>query len=81
MRHAVHEALADPRLGHDGPLCPGGSGFHEAAAADLAAWAGEAGALGTRATQTLALHYNQRLAEGANPQLLAELRDRVASTR
>src|SRR5204863_2688441 len=80
-RHAVHEALADPRFARDGAIVLGAGSFGPQAASDLAAWATEAGTLGMRATQTLAVHYSRRLAEGADPKLLAQLTDHVASTR
>jgi hypothetical protein len=81
VRHAVHEALADPRFERDGPIALSVGRFTEQAVSDLAAWATEAGPLGLRATQTLAHHYNDRIAESNDPKLLAELRDHVASPR
>lgn len=81
VRHAVHEALADPRFERDGPMCLSIGRFSEQAVSDLAAWATEAGTLGLRATQTLAQHYNDRIAESNDPKLIAELRDHVASPR
>src|SRR5262249_19840627 len=81
IRHAMHEALGDGRYARDGALVLTGASFSDQAVFDLAAWATEAGALGIRATQTLAMHYSQRLAAGSDPKLLAQLRDHVASPR
>jgi hypothetical protein len=80
-RHAVHEALADPRFQRDGALILSNGKFSDAAVNDLVAWATEAGILGQRATQTLARHYSQRLAEGADPLLVGRLSDHVADHR
>jgi HEAT repeat protein len=81
VRHAVHQALGDPRSSRDGPLVLTMGRFSEAAAADLIAWSTEAGTLGLRATQTLARHYGQLLGERHDPKLLAHLIDLVLSTR
>jgi len=80
-RHAVHEALADPRFQRDGALALSSGTFSAAAVSDLIAWATEAGTLGQRATQTLARHYAQRLAEGLEPALIAQLSRHVADER
>ncbi len=80
-RHAVHEALADPRFQRDGALVLTLGTFSDAAVADLIAWATEAGTLGQRATQTLARHYAQRLAENPDPDLIAQLSQHVADHR
>ncbi len=55
--------------------------FSAQAVSDLAAWATEIGPLGVRATQTLALHYSQRLAENPQPSLIAQLKEHVVCTR
>lgn len=81
VRHAIHEALADSRFLKDGPLSIMSGQFSAQAVSDLAAWATEIGPLGVRATQTLALHYSQRLAENPEPRLIAQLKDLVVSTR
>jgi hypothetical protein len=81
VRHAVHEALADPRHARDGALTLTLGRFSEQAVSDLAAWATEAGTLGIRAAETLAQHYNNRIAESSDPKLLGELQDHVASSR
>src|SRR5260370_1444348 len=67
IRGAVHAAFADLRLQHDGPLTVPGGRFSPAAVNDLIAWAMEAGSLGIRATQTLAMHYNHELSAGPLP--------------
>jgi len=81
VRHAVHESLADPRHVRDAAMRLSVGSFNEQAVSDLAAWATEAGPLGVRATQTLALHYSQRLSERADPKLIAQLKDHVGSTK
>lgn len=81
VRHAVHEALGDARFMKDGPLSIMSGQFSGQAVSDLAAWATEIGVLGVRATQTLALHYSQRLAENPEPRLIEQLKDLVISTR
>jgi hypothetical protein len=81
VRHAVHEALADPSFERDGPIALSVGRFTEQAVSDLAAWATESGPLGLRATQTLAHHYSDRITESNDPKLLGELRDHVASPR
>lgn len=81
VRHAVHEALGDPRLSKDGPIELTVGRFSDAAAADLVAWTTEAGSLGLRATQTLARHYGRLLSEREDPKLYAHLTDLVLSVR
>src|SRR5262249_7461879 len=81
VRHAVHEALADPRFVRDGPMTLNMGRFSEQAVSDLAAWATEAGTLGLRSAETLAQHYQNRIAESSDPNLIGELRDHVASLR
>jgi hypothetical protein len=81
VRHAVHEALADPRFIKDGPMNLTMGRFSEQAVSDLTAWATEAGTLGLRAAETLTQHYQNRIAESSDPKLMAELQDHVASLR
>jgi hypothetical protein len=81
VRHAVHEALADPRFVKDGPMNLTMGRYSEQAVSDLTAWATEAGTLGLRAAETLTNHYQQRIAESSDPKLMAELQDHVASLR
>lgn len=81
VRHAFHEALGDVRFAKDGPLSIMSGQFNAQAVSDLAAWATEIGPLGVRATQTLALHYSQRLAENPEPNLIAQLKEHVVSPR
>jgi hypothetical protein len=81
VRHAIHDALADPRFLGDGPLTITSGEFGSQAVSDFAAWATESGPLGVRATQTLALHYRQRLAENPDEKLVGQLKDLVVGTR
>src|SRR5262245_10587822 len=81
IRHAIHDALGDPRFMADGPLSITGGQFSSQAVSDLAAWATESGPLGVRATQTLALHYRHRLAENPDARLVAQLKDLVVGAR
>jgi len=81
IRHAVHQALGDPRFGKDGPLTVATGSFNQQAVADLTAWATENGILGVRATQTLVDHYSRQLAEHPDPMQVAQLRDQVANSR
>jgi hypothetical protein len=81
VRAAVRDALADPRLSGDGALSISNGQFSAQAVSDLSAWATESGTLGTRATQSLSLHYSQKLAENADPQMIAQLGELVAHPR
>jgi len=81
IRHAVHDSLADPRFGKDGPLVLNRGNFSAAAITDLVAWSSESGILGTRATQTLGRHYSNHLMANPTPQLLKQLSDLVVSPK
>src|SRR5262245_60557148 len=81
VRPAVREALADSRFSHDGPFAIPNRTLSTQAVADLSTWAMESGTLGTRATQSIALHYRQKLDEGDDPELVAHLCDLVAHPR
>lgn len=81
IRHAVHDALADPRFSKDGGLTVSRGKFSAPAIVDLVAWSSESGVLGTRATQTLALHYSSQMLANPTQQLVKQLRDLVVSPR
>jgi HEAT repeat protein len=81
IRHALHQALGDPRFAKDGPLTVATGSFHAQAVADLMAWATESGTLGVRATLTLVDHYSRQLSEQPDPMQIAQLRDQVANPR
>jgi len=81
VRHAVHDALADPRFGKDGPLTLSRGVFAAPALADLVAWSAESGVLGTRATQTLGQHYKNQILANPSAKLVQQLRDLVANAR
>jgi hypothetical protein len=74
IRHAVRRALGDPACQEDGPLYCDGQPFTPDAVADLTAWSGEKGAVGLRAAATLGAHYSRVLSEGAQPDLVEQLR-------
>lgn len=81
IRHAVHDALADPRFSKDGPVTITRGGFSGPAIVDLVAWSSESGVLGSRATQTLGQHYSSQMMASPTPQLIKQLRDLVVSPR
>jgi HEAT repeat protein len=78
IRHAVRRALGDPACQEDGPLYCDGQPLTPDAIADLTAWAGEKGAVGVRAAQTLGAHYSRALSEGATEELVETLRRQLA---
>lgn len=78
IRFAVRRALADPLFQHDGPLIHEGMQLTREAIDDLLAWTAEKGILPQRAAATLGSYYNRLLEETGNPQLIKELRQRVA---
>jgi hypothetical protein len=78
IRHAVRRALGDSACQEDGPLYGDGKPLSADAVADLTAWAGEKGSVGTRAAVTLGAHYSRILSDGAEPDVADELRRKLS---
>jgi HEAT repeat protein len=78
VRHAVRRALGDPACQEDGPLFCDAQPLTADAVADLTAWAGEKGCVGTRAAATLGAHYARALSQGASPEFIEQLRRQLA---
>ena len=78
IRHAVRRALGDPACQEDGPLSCDGQPLTADAVADLTAWSGDKGAVGTRAALTLGAHYNRVLSDGASAEVLDQLRSQLS---
>jgi HEAT repeat protein len=77
IRHAVRRTLGDPACQEDGPLYCDGQPFTSEAVADLTAWSAEKGTVGMRAAQTLGAHYTRVLSEGAPPDVLDQLHNKL----
>jgi hypothetical protein len=78
IRHAVRRALGDSACREDGPMYADGRPLSADAVADLTAWAGEKGSVGTRAATTLGAHYSRVLSDGAEPEVVDELRRKLS---
>jgi hypothetical protein len=73
IREIVRHALADPTFQDDGQLIPDGQVLSQEAVDDLLAWASDKGVLAIRSAQTLAVHYERLLNEGADEQVVEDL--------
>lgn len=63
VRTGVHNALGDASYRDEGPLLPAGMRLNQDALEDFLAWSEERGAIGARASRTLAAHYAQLMME------------------
>jgi hypothetical protein len=73
IREIVRHALADPIFQDDGQLIPDGQLLSQEAIDDLVAWASDKGVLAIRSAQTLAVHYERLLNEGAEEDVVEDL--------
>ena len=80
IRLLVRTALADPAGGNDGRSWLPEQALPQEALNDLAAWASEGGLLSVRAARTLSAHYDRRLSDEEDPQLVKELRRQVLTS-
>jgi hypothetical protein len=80
VRGPVRLALAAPEAARDGPL-PCSSALPAAAIDDLATWAGEAGAVGKRATQTLVRHCKKAILEDGSAEAIGRVTALVCNAK
>jgi hypothetical protein len=78
IRQSVHETLADPRLEAESRLLDHGTVLAPEAVRELTGWANQKGILADRAVGMLRSHYSRRLEQGADRELLRELREQLA---
>jgi hypothetical protein len=78
IRHPYRLALATPEAEDDGPLLADGCLLSAEAAAELAAWTAEKGALAARSARTLGAHYGRLFARAPDAALAVELRRQAA---
>jgi hypothetical protein len=67
--------LADAAFQDDGPLIPNGQILSSDAVNDLTAWATDKGVLAIRSAQTLAVHFERLLNEGADESVIQDLQE------
>ena len=72
-RAAIHAALADPKLGGEGPLFAGALRLPASALTDLTLWAGERPPQAGRAIRILIDQYNRGLVDSDRPELASGL--------
>jgi hypothetical protein len=75
IREIVRHALADAAFQDDGPLIPNGQILSSDAVNDLTAWATDKGVLAIRSAQTLAVHFERLLNEGADESVIQDLQE------
>ena len=80
VRGPVRLALASPDAARDGPL-PCSGALPAAAIDDLAAWAGEAGAVGKRSTQTLVRHCKKAIEEDGSAEAISRVTALVCNAK
>lgn len=69
LRASIREAISKPFASKDGPL-PCSGDFPLMAIQDLLMWAGEAGVVGRRATQTILRHCKKAIEEDSSPEAI-----------